>query len=145
MKRFQATAFYRKVAPAMHRLVLPLLLLLHPGELLSHEPCGCAGEAKAVGPSFRVRGRLSAWNGNPTFRIWIVGTKRMLGIRQGTEMPKELQALLGSFETEVVGDFVVCPLTRPKKGVMQIVCVGSASNLVTRTKSRLHSYKAPRT
>ncbi len=128
-------------------LILVAILCQLPGKLhgavvpgsYSQEPCACAGESKVVGPAFKVRGRLSAWNGNPTFRIWIVGTKRMLGIRDGTELPKELQALLGSFETEVMGDFVVCPLTRHKNGVMQIVCISSASNLVKRTKSRLHS------
>ena len=119
----------------MYRLLLPLLLFLNPGELLSRESCGCAGEFKVVGPAFKVRGRLSAWNGNPTFRIWVVGTKRMLGIRQGTEMPNDLQALLGSFETEVTGDFVVFPLTRQKEGVMQIVCVSKASNLLKRSRS----------
>jgi hypothetical protein len=32
------------------------------------------------GECFWVRGRLSAANGNPTFRIWPIGTHRMLGV-----------------------------------------------------------------
>lgn len=108
---------------------LGLALAMSFMNLIARGTCDCSGPYKVVGPSFKVRGRFSCWNGNPTFRIWIVGTKRMLGIRQGTKLPDNLQALLGDFDTEIRGDFVVCPLTRQRPGVMQIVCISSVSHV----------------
>jgi predicted dehydrogenase len=110
-------------------LALLLAVLLSPATAVLADKCTCCGEYRSVGPPFRVHGRLSIWNGNPAVRIWIVGTHRMLGIRDGTAYPTNLEQLLVSPDTEVFGDFVVCPLTRYKKGVMQVVCVDSASNL----------------
>jgi hypothetical protein len=105
---------------------------------MAGESCGCAGEYKAVGPAFKVRGRLSNWNGNPTRRIWIIGTNRVLGIREGTELPGNLESLIVDFDSEVTGDFVLCPLTTAKPGVMQIVCVSAGFNLSKRSKAKTH-------
>src|SRR5260370_33430553 len=30
-----------------------------------------------------TRGRLAVYNGNPTFRIWRIGTNKILGVRSG--------------------------------------------------------------
>jgi hypothetical protein len=89
----------------------------------------CAGNPTVVGECLLVHGRLSVWNGNPTFRIWPVGTKRMLGVREEFEAPTELDPYLGHFDDVVYADFNVCPLTKPRPGVMQIVCVESATHI----------------
>jgi hypothetical protein len=80
-----------------------------------------------------VHGRLSYSNGTPSCRIWIVGTKRILGAAQSDDetpsMPKELHRLM-TWEREIFADFVIEPLTPYKKGVMQQVRVVSASKIV---------------
>ena len=77
-----------------------------------------------------MHGRLSSWNGNPTSTEYrVIGTNSIIGIREETSLPKDLNDLLSSFDDEIFGDFTVCPLTIKRKGVMQIVCVQSAENL----------------
>lgn len=83
-----------------------------------------------VGEPFRVHGRLSVYNGSPSCRIWIVGTNRILGIDETGEecpiSPSLLQILKEDINDRYIyADFVVSPLTRYKKGVMQIVRVES--------------------
>ena len=45
--------------------------------------------------------------------------------------PKEMLNFVAGDE-EILGDFEVCPFTPTRKGTMQMVCVQSASNLVTK-------------
>lgn len=82
---------------------------------------------------FECRGRLSIYNGNPTFRIWIIGTNRMLGIRGGdaepADMPRTLEAVFTSTDIVIFGTFKVTPITKYKEGHMQIVRIDSAENL----------------
>jgi hypothetical protein len=94
----------------------------------------CAENPTVIGECFVVHGRLSVWNGNPTFRIWPVGTKRMLGVREEFELPPELDPYLGRFDDVVYANFNVCPLTKNKPGVMQIVCVESATHIEKTTR-----------
>ena len=75
------------------------------------------------------------WNGNPSLRIWRVGTKRILGVREGMPIPRNLEEQFDSFWNEVFGDFLVCPLTEPKPGHMQMMCVESANNLAVKRES----------
>jgi hypothetical protein len=89
----------------------------------------CKTDKRVVAACFKVHGRLSNWNGNPTQRIWVIGTKRMLGVRVGTELPKALNDKLGDFDDIATGDFEVCPFTPRREGWMQIVCVASVSNI----------------
>lgn len=91
--------------------------------------CASVAHGPSVGKAFTVHGRLSAWNGAPTHRIWIVGTKRMLGVHAGTPMPDNLKPFTQSFDVQVIGDFVVCPVTTSRPGVMQMVGIVSASHL----------------
>jgi len=90
---------------------------------------GCKADKRVVAACFKVHGRLSNWNGNPTGRIWVIGTNRTLGIREDTKYPVSLRNRLGNFDDVVIGDFDVCPLTRERKGWMQIVCVASVSGI----------------
>ena len=77
-------------------------------------------------------------------RIWRVGTKRILGVVDGgwhdlddrDDFPSELRRLIPDdpFDTNVYGNYTVCPLTRERPGWMQLVCVAGATNLVSRPR-----------
>jgi hypothetical protein len=95
----------------------------------------CKRDPGVVGECFMVRGRASISSGNPSLRIWRIGTNRMLGVREGAPIPEELQSKFDSVWNEVYGDFVVCPFTQPKPGRMQIVCVDSAKKLIVKRRS----------
>lgn len=104
---------------------------------------GFAGESTknpATGPAFKVHGRLSVYNGTPSCRIWVIGTTRILGIaeRDPSEtslMPEALRNLVTTNEF-FFGDFTVVPLTPDEPGVMRMVRVVAAENLVV-TDGRL--------
>jgi len=105
-----------------------------------------------------TRGRLSVYEGGPpSYRLWKIGTHRILGIFNGPlhfpptleeydEIP-ELPAILDTaYEADsqrmkratgftwtippsVFADFEVCPLEPEKEGEMQAVCIESAKNI----------------
>jgi hypothetical protein len=77
-------------------------------------------------------GRLSLWNGTPSIRIWIVGTHRILGVGGNGDkyfLPKALLDMM-AWGKDIYGDFYVTPLTKYKKGAMQMVRIDDARNLV---------------
>ena len=92
------------------------------------------GNPQVVGPCFKVHGRMSQYNGGTSFRIWKIGTHRMLGVANEVDPPKELLDKFRDFDTEVYGDFLVCPLTTEQPGHMQMVCVQSVKNAVVRQR-----------
>ncbi len=98
------------------------------------ESCKCSDVA--VDNSFKVHGRLSLYNGTPSARIWIIGTKRILGVPDDylPNLPDSITHLI-SWEAAIYGDFVVCPLTQQNPGHMQLVCIESASNLVAKKRT----------
>lgn len=101
-----------------------------------------------------AHGRLSAYNGDPTYRIWKIGTRRILGVYNG---PSHFPPRIASFDEDVFNpefpailhrayklayerskwgwppdvfaDFEVCPLESGKEGWMQGVCIESAKNI----------------
>ena len=90
-----------------------------------------------------AHGRLTFGNGNPTCRLWKIGTRRILGIYSGLGAlrrnaeniePPELPANVdGAFKTDltrVYADFEICPLAPEQPGVMQAACIESAKNIV---------------
>jgi hypothetical protein len=87
---------------------------------------------------FVVHGRLEQSNGVPSFRIWRVGTKRVLGVfdckgrdESPLAIPPYVKKLAGEYVSNpVFGDFEVCPLTKEHRGWMQMVCIESATHLV---------------
>ena len=119
-----------------------LLALLVVEQAHAQRPAPCRTHPARVERCRIVHGRLSQWNGNPTSRIWIVGTHRMLGISQRPgrprfqDLPSALLRAMGedAWSVEVFGDFEVCPFTRQRPGWMQMVCVASARNLVSRRR-----------
>jgi hypothetical protein len=83
-----------------------------------------------------VEGRLSAYNGTPTFRIWPTGTKRLLGViarsgeAEGTDvLPARVSKLAPSFDRDIWGSFRVCPQTPNRAGWMRMVVVVDGRSL----------------
>jgi hypothetical protein len=100
----------------------------------------CRQHPQLTGRCFTIRGRMNYWNGNPSVRIWRVGTRRILGISEGrfkrdgyVNLPASIEARL-SWDSDLFGDFVVCPFTRDEPGVMRLVCVESVTNVTVRPR-----------
>jgi hypothetical protein len=99
----------------------------------------CREQPALVGRCFVVRGRLSLYNGAPTIRLWRAGTRRVLGVsgsyaRAGyASVPAEVEGRL-SWETELWGEYMVCPFTRRRPGEMQMICIEGAKNVVARPR-----------
>ena len=101
---------------------------------------GCRAIPYARLPCFTVRGRLSAANGNPTFRLRLQGTKRLLGVFGGdadaaspTVLPPNVRAAMTPPEpgelSPVTGTFRVCPFAPERAGWMRPVCIAGATGL----------------
>jgi hypothetical protein len=122
----------------MNRWMSPLMLLAIP-MLGIQPPTTIADEVNQIN-RFTVHGRLSRYNGNPSHRIWIIGTHRLLGVSESIDevpsMPKELFGFLSS-ERAVFGDFVVEAVTPYKQGAMQMVRIVSVSKIVVREKANV--------
>jgi hypothetical protein len=102
------------------RLIAAILLLTSVG----------VASEKASGECYTVRGRLQYYNGGPSTRIWVVGTSRMLGVRDEEEgLAANVRAMLKDFDDVIFADFVVCPLTPRREGHMQMVRVESAKRI----------------
>jgi hypothetical protein len=102
----------------------------------------CKEHPQLSGPCFKLRGRLSIYNGTPSLRIWPVGTTRLLGISEGRfahpdidNIPPHVRARLGSLDDELFAEFTVCPFANDKPGVMRLICVESATNIVLRQRN----------
>jgi len=108
----------------MKRLISALLLL----NALTATAQSCKSDPKVVASCFTVHGKMYNANGGSVARIWKIGTKRVLGVTR--ELPKSLDGYMGDFDDVLYGDFLVCPYTEEKAGVMQLVCVESATNVV---------------
>jgi hypothetical protein len=98
------------------------------GQSSRKEEQACVRNPKLVAKCFDVHGRLSFYNGAPSARIWKIGTKRLLGVHDSV-LPGQLGLRMTSSNMQAFGDFRVCPLTREKPGVMQIVCIASARHV----------------
>lgn len=109
------------------------LLMLTALLVVSIQPLTNAAVETDTTSRIIVHGRLSRYNGNPSHRIWIVGTHRLLGVSESIDevpsMPKELLGLLSS-EKDVFGDLVVEAVTPYKPGTMQTVRIVSVSKVV---------------
>jgi hypothetical protein len=95
----------------------------------------CKGDARLIGQCFVVHGRLSV-HANMRPYLWPVGTRRLLGIASpdgAIIMPAELQSLFAAhLDRQAFGDFEVCPFTRQRPGVMQMVCIAAVTHLAVR-------------
>ena len=109
--------------------ILLVTVLLASASVDAAEYKACSESPELVGTCWNLRGRVSYFNGNPSIRIWPVGTNRMLGVRESDPplLPPELQERL-SWQSSVFSDLRVCPLSAQQRGHMQIVCVAAAKN-----------------
>jgi hypothetical protein len=100
----------------------------------ANAPAHCAVHFKPVAPCFTVHGRLSLYNGNPSLRIWPIGSHRLLGVAtvsdddENPKLPSPLHGAL-DFHTLYFADYSVCPLGADLPGVMRRVCVESIAHL----------------
>jgi hypothetical protein len=80
-------------------------------------------------------------NGTPAYRLWKIGTTRLLGIYSGPsvdrwgldneapEFPSNVERNLDSYKNVIFADFEVCPLEPEKPEAMQAACIEDAKNL----------------
>jgi hypothetical protein len=83
--------------------------------------------------------------GTPAFRLWKIGTNRLLGIYSGPgayqhedqlgdnehpELPENVRRKFSPGKNWIFADFEVCPLEPEKKSAMQAACIESARNIV---------------
>ena len=89
-----------------------------------------------------VHGRMAIYNGTFSFRIWAIGTHRMLRVvdREGDNFddverfPPTLAGALRPFKEDLWGlpvfaDFKVCDFTESLPGVMQSITVEGARHI----------------
>lgn len=88
-----------------------------------------------------VEGRLSTYNGTPSFRIWPEGTKRLLGVisrsgaAEGSDvLPAMVARMQPSFDRDLWGSFRVCPQTLEHAGWMTMVVVTNARRLIAKRR-----------
>jgi hypothetical protein len=124
------------------QIATSLLVILY-GTVSVTPPAGppqksCREHPQLIGKCFNVHGRLSTYNGNPAVRLWNLRTQRMLGVSdqrfslpEYRNLPEDLAQQLNG-ETNIYGDFLVCPFTKPKPREMQLICVESAKNTMVK-------------
>jgi hypothetical protein len=132
------------LASAAFVFVSVTAMLLAPDSTSAHEPKvrPCKGDSGIVGECFTVHGRYALYNGgSPQTRIWIIGSKRLLGVEDLVEgeddpwIPANLKSHLRP-GIDIFGDFEVCPLSKEQAGAMRMVCVESASRLVIKDRNK---------
>jgi len=143
----------------MNRIIFAMALLLACATMLGESkdsgrtiPC----KTLEIAPScYWTHGRLGFYQGNPAFRIWKIGTTRLLGIFSGPssyhgpmadatpldddenpQFPTNVRRTLKTHQkfglpNRVYADFEVCPLEPEKAGAMQAACIESAKNIAT--------------
>ncbi|HUW27900.1 MAG TPA: hypothetical protein VMV97_04760 [Sulfuriferula sp.] len=94
---------------------------------------GCKNNPAVVAACFTIRGRISAYNGTPSLRIWPVGTKRLLGVvpAENEIVPSNIRGKV-TFGQSVFANLEVCPFEPARPGSMQAVCVESATDISIR-------------
>jgi hypothetical protein len=124
--------------------VLAFLFLLRAdarGQILGAVPAGsnraaaCHKTGRAVDPAVTVRGRLFAANGGGSgYRIWPVGTSRILWVSPKIDppLPGDIENGFKPFDEELYGDYTLIPLARDRPGVMREICFVVGKNLTVR-------------
>jgi hypothetical protein len=97
----------------------------------------CADHFKLKGPCFTVHGRLRVYNGNPSVRIWPIGSHRLLGVATVSDDPENPQLPFPlnqglDVEAAYFAEYTVCPLGPDVRGEMRYVCLDSIANVVNR-------------
>jgi hypothetical protein len=103
-------------------------------------PCETPVDASSC---YWAYGRLGSYLGTPSFRLWKIGTHRVLGIYSGPsvdryncldnedpEFPPKVEKAFHPFGNRIFADFKICPLEPERAGVMQAACIEAAKNIV---------------
>ncbi|HEY6806277.1 MAG TPA: hypothetical protein VI306_22045 [Pyrinomonadaceae bacterium] len=116
-------------------ITLLLTLISSASTSITPQDKSCREHPKLVGACFKVHGRLTVYNGAPALRLFRLGTKRVLGISEQRfalagykNVPDEIKEKIDQ-DHDLIGDYVVCPFTRERRGEMQLVCIESVANL----------------
>jgi hypothetical protein len=102
-------------------------------------PCKTPENASSC---YWTRGRVTVGAGTPAYRMWKIGTNRLLGIYSGPsadrysldnedpEFPANVQRIWQQrIGHSLFADFEVCPLEPERAGWMQAVCIEAARNV----------------
>jgi hypothetical protein len=88
-----------------------------------------------------VHGRFAVYNGSSVRRIWLLGTKRIVALKDDDpNLPPEVEqyqrgsASYGGFQDALFGDFYVCALEPSRPGRMQHVRLERTRKLTFRGK-----------
>lgn len=104
------------------------------GQTIRLDHCSCTAKGIPSDSTVKFRGRLSLWNGNPSFRIWPVGTNRLLGLSGSCLEALELGEWHPYHDKELWADFTVSAVTEQRAGVMQFVCIRAIERPFLRKK-----------
>lgn len=123
-------------------IALALLLMCADANAAPPSSLACKNSPHLVGPCFTVHGRLAVYNGSNVFRIWPIGTHRLIAIVNVDDrtvepvLPPEIEGPLErgtATGVALFGDYEVCPVTRQKPGTMQDVCLIRGTNLIAKS------------
>jgi len=91
---------------------------------------GCKTNPAVTGQCFIVKGVVSIYNGTPPVRIRPDGSKGILGVEPSEDeiMPQSLKNSIG-INHPAHARMTVCPLAKKEQGLMQFVCIDSASHI----------------
>ena len=125
----------------MSLLMAVLLLGVGTAKTIPARKIACKTPANAAS-CYWTRGRFTYYNGTPAFRLWKVGTHRLLGIYSGPsvdrygednespELPSNVDIdPLHLFDHQIFAEFEVCPLEAERPGAMQAACIEAAKNV----------------
>lgn len=110
-----------------------LVLLLLCGTAANAAEVACIDNPRRVGSCRVVHGRYSYWQGFPSARIWVIGTRKMIGVLmdEGIEGIPEYFGKNVLWNDNLFGDFYVCSLfEEPQDEHMEAACIQSWRNLV---------------
>jgi hypothetical protein len=105
-------------------------------------PAAVFPRSAPTGQCRTVHGRMALYNGTFSFRIWVIGTRRILRIvddngnnfNELDKLPASLSRSLEPyrddlFRPRLFTDYRVCAFTKSESGVMQSVTLVDAKNI----------------
>jgi hypothetical protein len=95
----------------------------------------CCTETK-FGKCFSVHGRYAVYVENNG--IWAIGQKRLLVTAGDGDLDQMIYERGDWQDFDLVGDFIVCPSSRFKRGYRQSVCVQSYKNVKVANRPSNH-------
>ena len=142
----------RVTFPAMRYALVMAVILLIPATLAvpqdtAKRKISCK-TPEIASMCYWTRGRFQFYNGTPSYRLWKIGTTRLLGIYSGPsvwtgdpairdnedpELPTNVERIYRSPFGQVFADFEVCPLEPERPGFMQGACIESAKNIYVKS------------